>query len=70
MLTSVFCIFTIFLFWYCFFGPSAGQPVAMGYVETAFSAVDTALFAEVRGKQLPVTVSKMPFVPQRYYRGE
>jgi aminomethyltransferase len=51
------------------FGPSAGKPVAMGYVETAFSAVDTALFAEVRGKQLPVTVSKMPFVPQRYYRG-
>ena len=51
------------------FGPSAGFPVAMGYVETAYSPVDTRVFAEVRGKRLPMTVSKMPFVEQRYHRG-
>lgn len=50
-------------------GPTAGKPVSMGYVRTDLSAVGTELFAEVRGKMLPMTVEKMPFVPQRYYRG-
>ncbi|MBV7298386.1 glycine cleavage system aminomethyltransferase GcvT [Enterovibrio paralichthyis] len=51
------------------FGPTKGQPVAMGYVATPFAAEGTEVFAEVRGKKLPMTVEKMPFVPQRYYRG-
>jgi len=51
------------------FGPTIGAPVAMGYVETALAKPDTELLAVVRGKRLPVKVSKMPFVPQRYYRG-
>lgn len=51
------------------FGPSLGAPVAMGYVSTDYASVDTEIFAEVRGKQLPVNICKMPFVPQRYYRG-
>lgn len=51
------------------FGPSVDKPVAMGYVATAFSALDTAVFASVRGKMLPMTVARMPFVEQRYYRG-
>ncbi|MEK6214440.1 MAG: aminomethyltransferase, partial [Vibrio fluvialis] len=33
------------------------------------SAFGTEVFAEVRGKMLPMLVEKMPFVPQRYYRG-
>ncbi|KXF82965.1 glycine cleavage system aminomethyltransferase GcvT [Enterovibrio coralii] len=51
------------------FGPTKGQPVAMGYVKTELAAMGTEVFAEVRGKKLPMTVEKMPFVPQRYYRG-
>lgn len=51
------------------FGPTAGGPVAMGYVETALAKPETALQAVVRGKPQPVRVAKMPFVPQRYYRG-
>ncbi|MFG1498151.1 glycine cleavage system aminomethyltransferase GcvT [Saccharospirillum sp. HFRX-1] len=51
------------------FGPSVAAPVAMGYVDAAYSALDTAVFAEVRGKQLPMTVSKMPFVAPGYVRG-
>ncbi|MEX0623170.1 MAG: glycine cleavage system aminomethyltransferase GcvT [Saccharospirillum sp.] len=51
------------------FGPSAELSIAMGYVETAYSALETEVFAEVRGKRLPMTVSRMPFVEQRYYRG-
>ena len=51
------------------FGPTIGKPVAMGYVETAYSALETEVFAVVRGKQMPMTVSKAPFIEQRYYRG-
>ncbi|MFD2177654.1 glycine cleavage system aminomethyltransferase GcvT [Veronia pacifica] len=51
------------------FGPTKGMPVAMAYVNTALATVGTELFAEVRGKKLPMTIEKMPFVPQRYYRG-
>jgi aminomethyltransferase len=50
-------------------GPTAGVPVSMAYIHTAFSTVGTQVFAEVRGKRLPMMVAKMPFVPQRYYRG-
>lgn len=51
------------------FGPTLGAPVAMAYVDTAHSALDSDLWALVRGKRVAVKVSKMPFVVQRYYRG-
>lgn len=51
------------------FGPTMEAPVAMGYVEAGLAAIGTKLNAVVRGKPLPVTVAKMPFVKQRYYRG-
>ena len=50
-------------------GPNAGKPVSMAYVRADLAAIGTELFADVRGKQLPMTIEKMPFVPQRYYRG-
>ena len=51
------------------FGPSKGMPVAMGYIYTTFTDIGTEVFAEVRGKMLAMTVEKMPFVAQSYYRG-
>ncbi len=51
------------------FGPSVGGPIAMGYVDPAHAEVGTAVAATVRGKSLPAEVAKLPFVPQRYYRG-
>jgi len=50
------------------FAPSVGAPIAMGYVETQYSAPGTPLDAEVRGKRVPLTVAEMPFVPHRYHR--
>jgi aminomethyltransferase len=50
------------------FGPTLNAPVAMGYVPTSLSAIDTPLFAEVRGQRLPVRVAAMPFVPNTYKR--
>ncbi|MHB0775572.1 glycine cleavage system aminomethyltransferase GcvT [Halomonas sp. WWR20] len=51
------------------FGPSVGKPVAMAYVDVEYSALGTTLYAEVRGKRLPMTIEKMPFVAAKYYRG-
>ena len=51
------------------FGPSAGHPVSMGYVKPELTTAGTPVFAEVRGKRLPVTVAKLPFVPPRTRRG-
>ncbi|WP_436642921.1 glycine cleavage system aminomethyltransferase GcvT [Microbaculum sp. FT89] len=50
------------------FGPSVGGPVAMGYVETAHSAVDTEVVLTVRGRAEAARVAAMPFVPHRYKR--
>jgi aminomethyltransferase len=50
-------------------GPTANVPVAMGYVGAASAALGTVVNAMVRGKAVPMTVSAMPFVPNRYYRG-
>ena len=51
------------------FGPTVEGPVAMGYVAAGHAAAGTRLNAVVRGTALPVTVARMPFVEQRYYRG-
>ena len=50
------------------FGPTLNAPVAMGYVPTALAALDTKLFADVRGQRLPLRVAAMPFVPNTYKR--
>ncbi|NWQ95770.1 GCST protein, partial [Burhinus bistriatus] len=47
--------------------PSLGKNIAMGYVEAAHSRAGTALTVEVRKKQHPALVTKMPFVPTQYY---
>ena len=51
------------------FRPSAGSPVAMGYVETLCAKTGTQVEAEVRGKRLEAEVCKLLFVQQNYYRG-
>lgn len=51
------------------FGPTLGAPLAMGYLDVEHAPMDTEVWAIVRGKRVAMKVSKMPFVPQRYYRG-
>ena len=51
------------------YGASAGGPIAMAYIERELGEPGTQLLVAVRDKQLPVTVTFMPFSPQRYFRG-
>ncbi|XP_044534113.1 aminomethyltransferase, mitochondrial isoform X1 [Gracilinanus agilis] len=47
--------------------PCLKKNVAMGYVDGEYSKIGTQLMVEVRKKQQEAVVSKMPFVPTRYY---
>jgi aminomethyltransferase len=51
-------------------GPTIDKPIAMGYVDSSCAAVGTRAYAMVRGKAVPMEVAAMPFVPNRYYRGQ
>ena len=51
------------------FSPTLGKPIATAYVDAAHAALDTQLECEVRKKRLAATVTTMPFVPHRYFRG-
>lgn len=50
------------------FGPSVGRAIAMGYVPTELAEPGTEIYAEVRGKALPMTVCAMPFKRADYKR--
>ncbi|KAG8819401.1 Aminomethyltransferase, mitochondrial [Serendipita sp. 401] len=50
--------------------PTTGQNIAMGYIATEFSKRGTDIEVEIRGKRRKATVTKMPFVPTKYWRGE
>ena len=51
------------------FGPTAGGPVAMGYVARKFIKAGTPVQLIVRGKARPAEVVKLPFAPHNYFRG-
>jgi aminomethyltransferase len=50
------------------FAPSLNAPVAMGYLPASHAALDTIVFADVRGQRLALRVAPMPFVPNTYKR--
>ena len=50
------------------FGPSVEGPVAMGYVTADHAAIGTTLYGEVRGKRMPLSVAKLPFIPANFKR--
>jgi aminomethyltransferase len=51
------------------YGASVGGPIAMAYIERRLGVPGTEVSVTVRDKQVPVTVTALPFVAQRYYRG-
>ncbi len=50
------------------FGPTAGSPVAMGYVATDCSQPGTEINLMIRGKAQPAEIVSLPFVQQNYKR--
>lgn len=50
------------------FGPTIGGPIALGYVEAAGSAADTAVAVMIRGQKTAARITGLPFVPHRYFK--
>ncbi|NOX41740.1 MAG: glycine cleavage system aminomethyltransferase GcvT [Alphaproteobacteria bacterium] len=50
------------------FGPTINGPMSMGYVTTEHSKIGTVIYAELRGKRVPATISAMPFTPANFKR--
>ena len=49
------------------FGPSVGGPVAMAILPVDLPEGAT-VYAELRGKRIPVTITPLPFIPPSYKR--
>jgi aminomethyltransferase len=49
--------------------PTVDQPIAMAYLPRDIAQPNAEVYAEVRGKRVPMRVSPMPFTPHRYHRG-
>ena len=49
-------------------GPTVHEPVAMAYLAANHAQPQQEVYAEVRGKRLPMRVTPMPFTPHRYHR--
>ena len=50
--------------------PTLGENIAMGYVKDGLHKSGTELSVVVRGKKRNATVTRMPFVPSKYWKGE
>lgn len=48
--------------------PTLGKNIAMGYIKSGYHKVGTQVDVVIRGKRRIATVTKMPFVPSRYWR--
>ncbi len=48
--------------------PTVNQPIAMAYLPVNHALPQHEVWAEVRGKRVPMRVSPMPFTPHRYKR--
>ena len=48
--------------------PTVNQPIAMAYLPRDHALPQHEVYAEVRGKRVPMRVSPMPFAPHRYKR--
>jgi aminomethyltransferase len=49
--------------------PTVNQPIAMAYLAANHALPSHEVYAEVRGKRVPMRVAPMPFAPHRYFRG-
>ena len=50
------------------FSPCLKKNISMGYVKSGFHKSGTGVKVDVRGKMNDATITKMPFVPTKYYK--
>lgn len=50
------------------YGPSLGVPIAMGYIDSEFTATGTQLHVVIRGRSHAIRVADLPFIAHAYHR--
>ncbi|NOX73684.1 MAG: glycine cleavage system aminomethyltransferase GcvT [Alphaproteobacteria bacterium] len=50
------------------FGPTIQGPMSMGYVTAENATIGNTIYAELRGKRMAATLTKMPFTPANFKR--
>ena len=50
------------------YGPSVGHPIAMASIQSDEAYSGNKLFTNLRNRQVPLSISSLPFTPHRYYR--
>jgi aminomethyltransferase len=50
------------------FSPNLKKPIGMAYVSSNFSKLGTVLKTQVRNKECEIKLTKMPFIPHKYYK--
>jgi Glycine cleavage system T protein (aminomethyltransferase) len=50
------------------FSPTLKHPVGMAYIQPKYAKIDQELTANFRGKDFTIKISKMPFVPTKYFK--
>ena len=48
--------------------PTVDQPIAMAYLPVNHTPLQHEVYADVRGRKLPMRVTALPFAPHRYHR--
>jgi len=51
------------------FSPCLEQPVAMGFIATAYAKAGTKITIQVRKRTIDAVIHKLPFTPLRFFRG-
>jgi aminomethyltransferase len=50
------------------FSPTIKKPIGMAYINSKHSKLNTVLKVAVRNREYDIKISKMPFVPHRYFK--
>ena len=49
--------------------PTLGKNIAMGYIKDGFHKSSTDVEIVIRGKKRKAQITKLPFVPSKYWKG-
>jgi aminomethyltransferase len=48
--------------------PTLEKNIAMGYIHASYRKSGTKVFIQVRARNQPATVTKMPFIQTKYFK--
>jgi aminomethyltransferase len=50
------------------YSPTLKKPIGIAYINSKYSKLNTVVKVAVRNREYDIKISKMPFVPHRYFK--